>query len=91
MLAKDDDAPTSFAVVERYAATVVKRLAQAEATWLESKKNAKSSETSGWMTGLLDTILGNIQLVISNVHVRLEGSVSNIGIVVHQLRRASAD
>lgn len=61
-----------------------RKIEEAELAMLEAKDKRKtqmenSSETNSWLGSLLSTVVGNIQISISNVHIRYEDTVSNTG------------
>ena len=62
---------------------------EGESKWLESNYNAETNEAAmdkdedvnakggdGWLAGMLDTVLGNLEVNISKIHVRLEGDLA---------------
>lgn len=60
------------------------RLEEAELAMLEAKerktiKTESSAETSSWLGSLIATIIGNLKISITNVHIRYEDSTSNPG------------
>ncbi|KAF9594340.1 hypothetical protein IFM89_030469 [Coptis chinensis] len=57
-------------------------LKEAETATLEAKARSKLENTpsgSSWLGSLIATIIGNLKISISNVHIRYEDSVSNQG------------
>ncbi|KAH9312824.1 hypothetical protein KI387_027859, partial [Taxus chinensis] len=61
-----------------------RQIEEAELAMLEAKdkKKAKaesSPETNSWISSLIATIVGNLKISISNVHIRYEDQVSNQG------------
>ena len=62
---------------------------EGESKWLESNYNAETNDAAmdkdedvnakggdGWLAGMLDTVLGNLEVNISKIHVRLEGDLA---------------
>ncbi|XP_050216889.1 uncharacterized protein LOC126667840 isoform X2 [Mercurialis annua] len=62
--------------------TKVQQIEEAESAILEAISRSKlgnSSAGNSWLGSLIATIIGNLKISISNVHVRLEDAVSNPG------------
>ncbi|XP_048235070.1 uncharacterized protein LOC8261314 isoform X2 [Ricinus communis] len=60
----------------------VQQIEEAESAILEAISRSKlgnSSTGNSWLGSLIATIIGNLKISISNVHVRLEDAVSNPG------------
>ncbi|XP_052211647.1 uncharacterized protein LOC127814276 isoform X2 [Diospyros lotus] len=55
------------------------RIQEMEMKLLESRKILKSEMNKSWLGSLIDTIIGNLRLSISNIHVRYEDTESNPG------------
>lgn len=61
-----------------------RKIEEAELAMLEAKDKGKtkvenSSETNSWIGSIIATVVGNLKISISNVHVRYEDAVSNPG------------
>ncbi|XP_078179744.1 uncharacterized protein LOC144573852 isoform X2 [Carex rostrata] len=61
----------------------LQQIEEREAATLEAtsgySKDGSASFGTAWVSSLTATVLGNLKVTISNVHIRLEDSVSNIG------------
>ncbi|KAM7259519.1 hypothetical protein ACFE04_015260 [Oxalis oulophora] len=58
----------------------LQQIEEAEAATLEAISRSKLGSTSpgsSWLGSLISTIIGNLKITISNVHIRYEDSVSN--------------
>eukprot|EP01018_Ginkgo_biloba_P025446 Gb_15429 [translate_table: standard] len=60
------------------------QIEEAELAMLEAKdkkttKVESSPETNSWLGSLIATVVGNLKISISNVHIRYEDPVSNLG------------
>ena len=88
-----DDALTVEERTERWekakAALRRREIDEGETRWLESAladeatrddptKN-EDAKGDGWLAGMLDTVLGNLEVSISKIHVRLEGDLVETG------------
>ena len=51
-------------------------LAASDASDASSIPASGSGSSDGWLAGMLDTILGNLEVTISRIHLRLEGDLS---------------
>ncbi|KAJ6768458.1 TETRATRICOPEPTIDE REPEAT (TPR)-CONTAINING PROTEIN-RELATED [Salix koriyanagi] len=61
--------------------TKLQQIEEAESATLEATRSKLGSPVSGnsWMGSLIATIIGNLKISISNVHIRYEDPVSNPG------------
>nr|DAD29104.1 TPA_asm: hypothetical protein HUJ06_030572 [Nelumbo nucifera] len=60
----------------------LKQIEEAELATLEAKAKSKMENSAGgnsWLGSLIATIIGNLKISISNVHIRYEDSISNPG------------
>ncbi|XP_010266663.1 PREDICTED: uncharacterized protein LOC104604129 isoform X2 [Nelumbo nucifera] len=60
----------------------LKQIEEAELATLEAKARSKVENSAGgnsWLGSLIATIIGNLKISISNVHIRYEDSISNPG------------
>ncbi|XP_062108869.1 uncharacterized protein LOC133819601 isoform X1 [Humulus lupulus] len=60
----------------------LQQIEEAESATLEAKSKSKQGSAlpgNSWLGSLIATIIGNLKITISNVHIRYEDSVSNIG------------
>ncbi|KAH9321017.1 hypothetical protein KI387_015656, partial [Taxus chinensis] len=55
------------------------RVKEMEMKLLESKLEKKDEVNTSWLGSLINTIIGNIKLAITNIHVRYEDTESNPG------------
>ncbi|XP_078437793.1 pleckstrin homology (PH) domain-containing protein isoform X2 [Wolffia australiana] len=55
------------------------RVQEMEARLLENRQLQKSEMTSSWLGSFINTIIGNLKLSISNIHIRYEDLESNPG------------
>lgn len=55
------------------------RIRETELKLLESSQILKSEMNKSWLGSLIDTIIGNLKLSISNIHIRYEDHESNPG------------
>ena len=88
-----DDALTVEERTERWekakAALRRREIDEGETRWLESALAAEATRDDatknedakgdGWLAGMLDTVLGNLEVSISKIHVRLEGDLVETG------------
>ena len=88
-----DDALTVEERTERWekakAALRRREIDEGETRWLESAIAAEATpddatknedaKGDGWLAGMLDTVLGNLEVSISKIHVRLEGDLVETG------------
>eukprot|EP00854_Cymbomonas_tetramitiformis_P005405 gene5405-6556_t len=90
----DEDATAKTILLEKQ-----QRLAAAEKQWLESfektKKDDSAESDGGWVQSYLDTILGNLQLEVTNVHVRFEGNFQSrsiaAGVTLESISASTVD
>ena len=80
-----------------------RKLSAAEQAWLDAKKEPKKdpkreeAEKNTWFRAFASTVVGNVQVRVSNVHVRYEDEASYpgvpfaIGITLHQLAVITVD
>ncbi|KAK9908805.1 hypothetical protein WJX75_003140 [Coccomyxa subellipsoidea] len=74
-----------------------RRVDHAELTALQDKSDDQKGGGGGMFKGLIDTIIGNLQLSISNIHVRYEDDTSNpgttfaVGLTLESLRAHTVD
>ncbi|XP_024958370.1 uncharacterized protein LOC102625672 isoform X2 [Citrus sinensis] len=67
---------------EKHFEAKLQQIEEAESATLEAKSRSKlgsPSPESSWLGSLIATIIGNLKISISNVHIRYEDSVSNSG------------
>ncbi|XP_043709636.1 uncharacterized protein LOC122658659 isoform X2 [Telopea speciosissima] len=60
----------------------LQQIEEAESTILEAKARSKQENPpvgNSWLGSLISTIIGNLKISISNVHIRYEDSISNPG------------
>nr|XP_029143620.1 vacuolar protein sorting-associated protein 13C isoform X3 [Arachis hypogaea] len=50
-----------------------------ESATLDAISKSKSTSGNSWLSSLISTVIGNLKISISNVHIRYEDSVSNPG------------
>ncbi|KAF6135498.1 hypothetical protein GIB67_015351 [Kingdonia uniflora] len=55
------------------------RVREMEARLLESRQQLKSEMNTSWLGSLINTIIGNLKLSITNIHIRYEDLESNPG------------
>ncbi|KAL6985853.1 hypothetical protein U1Q18_019226 [Sarracenia purpurea var. burkii] len=55
------------------------QIQEMEMKLLESRQILKSEVNKSWLGSLIDTIIGNLKLSISNIHIRYEDLESNLG------------
>uniref|UniRef100_A0A7N0VMH0 PH domain-containing protein n=1 Tax=Kalanchoe fedtschenkoi TaxID=63787 RepID=A0A7N0VMH0_KALFE len=55
------------------------RVREMETALLEKTRELQSEMNKSWLGSLIDTVIGNLKLSISNIHVRYEDSESNPG------------
>ncbi|KAG5388182.1 hypothetical protein IGI04_029723 [Brassica rapa subsp. trilocularis] len=67
---------------EKFLETKLQQIEEAESATLEARAKSKlgsSPAGNSWLGSLIATIIGNLKISISNVHVRYEDSTSNPG------------
>lgn len=55
------------------------RVREMETKLLESKHKQEAEENTSWLGSLINTIIGNIKVSITNIHIRYEDTESNPG------------
>ncbi|CAN7131404.1 unnamed protein product [Brassica rapa subsp. narinosa] len=68
--------------MEKFLETKLQQIEEAESATLEARAKSKlgsSPAGNSWLGSLIATIIGNLKISISNVHVRYEDSTSNPG------------
>ena len=55
------------------------RVREMEIKLLESKHKQEAEENTSWLGSLINTIIGNIKVSITNIHIRYEDTESNPG------------
>lgn len=55
------------------------RVQEMETKLLESKHEQEAEENTSWLGSLINTIIGNIKVSITNIHIRYEDTESNPG------------
>lgn len=67
---------------EKLFETKLQQIEEAESATLDAISKSKSGSSppgNSWLGSLIATIIGNLKISISNVHIRYEDSVSNVG------------
>ena len=84
--------------------TLEERLARAEKEWLRGRGSAAAASASAWLRSYAATIVGNVRLSVTNVHIRYEhapdagGALSSVprtllaaGVTLASLRAITVD
>ncbi|KAL1372338.1 hypothetical protein AAHE18_01G196400 [Arachis hypogaea] len=57
----------------------LQQIEELESATLDAISKSKSTSGNSWLSSLISTVIGNLKISISNVHIRYEDSVSNPG------------